>query len=76
MPKINPYGFDFQGPPPREARIITNSMHLINIVEGWMVYHKGNWICSKCENVKFVFITEMPHFILKSKSTLSYFGQI
>ncbi|AES69339.1 hypothetical protein MTR_3g027630 [Medicago truncatula] len=34
MPKINPYGFDFQGPPPREARIITNSMHLINIVEG------------------------------------------
>ena len=58
IPKINLYGYDFQGPPPREARITTNYYASHKHHRGLDGLSKAGWICPKCENVKFVFITK------------------
>ncbi|KAJ1439519.1 Zinc finger, RanBP2-type [Sesbania bispinosa] len=55
-PKINPFGFGFQGPP-WDAGLITDNFASRKRRGGPDGLSEGDWICPKCDNVNFAFRT-------------------
>ncbi|XP_004515360.1 ranBP2-type zinc finger protein At1g67325-like isoform X2 [Cicer arietinum] len=56
-PKINPYGYGFQVPPPWDAGLMTDNYASRKRRGGPDGLSEGDWICPKCDNINFAFRT-------------------